>query len=122
MSYIARTSISEKKTLIRAMMKIYGIGFFHSKVILQKSGLGPDSRVTNLSQVKTLELEKDIYSLGLLLNQELKRDYKKRISLLCEIHSYRGFQHRRGLPVRGQRTHSNGSKRPKFKFNPSLNA
>jgi small subunit ribosomal protein S13 len=89
---------------------IYGIGRSRSSNILTKAGISPDTRVKDLSAAEVDTIRKIIQDEG-SYEGDLRRDVGLAIKRLMEIGCYRGLRHRRGLPVRGQRTHTNARTR-----------
>lgn len=111
MSFIIGTPLPNDLILIYSFAHIYGIGLCHSKKICKKAGFGLDSRGKDVSFEQAKVLEKISENSGLVLGQDLRRFEKERIHRLCRISTYRGLRHRKGLPVRGQRTHTNSKRR-----------
>ena len=106
MIYLLNTHLSHKKKVDQALQDIYGLGKHTSFQICDFVGLSSLVRLKQLSSVQLEQLTQMIsknYSIG----TELKRDHSQKISRLIHIASYRGFRHTQGLPVRGQRTHTN---------------
>jgi len=114
MSFIVGTPLPKDLVLIYSLTHIYGIGLYQSKIICKKAGFGLDSRGKDINYIQAKNLEKIIYNLSLVLSQDLRRFKKEKIYRLCDIFSYRGLRHRKGLPVRGQRTHTNSKRRSHF--------
>nr|QWK44960.1 ribosomal protein S13 [Protohalopteris sp.] len=111
MSFIIGTLLPSDLILIYSYAYIYGIGLYHSRIICKKVGFGLDSRGKDVNYTQAKALEKISENFGLVLGQDLRRFEKERIHRLCRIMSYRGLRHRKGLPVRGQRTHTNSKRR-----------
>lgn len=115
MSYIVGTSFSAEKSVFFSLSYIYGIGSYRSKILCNKSGFGLDCRFCDIdsNQVRILEnlIELSTYRWG----QDLDKFQKERIRRLHSIMCYKGLRHKRGLPVRGQRTHTNSKRRPILK-------
>nr|YP_011008403.1 ribosomal protein S13 [Syringoderma abyssicola]WBP70374.1 ribosomal protein S13 [Syringoderma abyssicola] len=112
MSYIIGTPLPKDKVLVYSLAHIYGIGLYQAKIICKKAGFGLDSRGKDLTPQQAKTIENIAEALPLVLGQDLRRFQKDKICHLCNISSYRGFRHRKGLPVRGQRTHTNAKRRP----------
>lgn len=116
MSYIVGTSFSTEKKIHFSLSYIYGIGSYRSKILCNKCGFGLDCRFCDidLNQIKMLEnlIEISEFKYG----QGLEKFQKERIQRLYSIMCYRGLRHKRGLPVRGQRTHTNSKLRPILKI------
>ena len=89
---------------------IYGIGLTTSKKILAETGVNPDTRVNDLTEDELSKL-RDYIQANLTTEGDLHREVSQNIKRLMEIGCYRGLRHRRGLPVRGQRTHTNARTR-----------
>ena len=112
MARIAGVDIPRDKRVEIALTYIYGIGLTTSKRMLALSGISPDTRVRDLNdaQVGTL---RDVIAKQLQgrVEGDLRRQIALNIKRLIEIGTYRGLRHRRGLPVRGQRTRTNARTR-----------
>ncbi|CAN0438767.1 unnamed protein product [Pylaiella littoralis] len=117
MPYIVGTSIPEDKVLVQSVGHIYGLGFTQSISLCKKAGFGSDSRGRHVSFSKGKLLGNLAEATPLPLGADLRRFTNDKIKRLCSLSTYRGSRHRKGLPVRGQRTHTNAKKRPPFKFN-----
>jgi len=117
MPFIIGTSIPEDKVLVQSVAQIYGIGLYQSKILCKKGGFGSDSRGSDVTFSKGKILEKLAEATALPLGPDLRRFKNDKIRRLCIISAYRGLRHRKGLPVRGQRTHTNAKKRPLLKLN-----
>lgn len=110
MARIAGVDLPREKRIEAGLTYIYGIGFSSAKKILDKTKVNPDTRVKNLT-------EEDITKLRSVLESEykvegtLRGEVAMNIKRLVDISSYRGLRHRRGLPVRGQRTKTNARTR-----------
>lgn len=89
---------------------IYGIGLTTSKKILAETGVNPDIRCNDLSE-EDLSRLRDYIQANFTVEGDLHREVSQNIKRLMEIGCYRGLRHRRGLPVRGQRTHTNARTR-----------
>ena len=111
MARIAGVDLPREKRVEIGLTYIYGIGVSSSNKILAKAGVNPDTRVKDLTddQVNSIRkvLEEDEYK----LEGDLRREVALNIKRLTEIGCYRGLRHRRGLPVRGQRTKTNARTR-----------
>nr|YP_009672644.1 ribosomal protein S13 [Dictyopteris divaricata]QDB64129.1 ribosomal protein S13 [Dictyopteris divaricata] len=115
MSYIVGTSLPKDKNLAYSLCRIYGLGFYQSKIICDRGGFGTDCLPNDLNPNQIKDLSKLVESMPVLLGQDLRRFNSNRVKHLVGIASYRGLRHRKGLPVRGQRTHTNAKKRSAFK-------
>lgn len=110
MPRIAGVDLPNEKRLEVALTYIYGIGRNTAGRILKKTGISPDVRAKNLSEADTGKLRQVIeneYKVEGALRGEIAMSVKR----LMDIGSYRGLRHRKGLPVRGQRTHTNARTR-----------
>lgn len=106
MPRLAGIDLPESQRIDFALTKIYGVGWALSKEILKKSGVDPSKRIKNLDEKELTQLAKAIDEYE--VEGDLKRTIRQNIQRLKDIGSYRGIRHNRGLPVRGQRTKSNG--------------
>lgn len=93
-----------------ALTSIYGIGLTQSQKALEACKINPDTRVKDLSEEELSKL-RDYIQANLRVEGDLHRDVSQNIKRLMEIGCYRGLRHRKGLPVRGQRTHTNARTR-----------
>ncbi len=100
---------SDKRIEI-ALTYIYGIGLTTSKKVLAETGVNPDTRVRDLTEDDLTKL-RDYIQNNLKVEGDLHREVSQNVKRLMEIGCYRGLRHRRGLPVRGQRTHNNARTR-----------
>jgi small subunit ribosomal protein S13 len=89
---------------------IYGIGKTLSQDILEKAAIDPNTRVSDLSEAEVARL-REIIDREYLVEGDLRREVQMNVKRLIEIGCYRGLRHRMGLPVRGQRTRTNGRTR-----------
>jgi len=110
MARIAGVDLPRAKRVEIALTYIYGIGVSRSNKILGKAGIDPNVRVKDLSEEETSRIAKIIDVEG-GVEGDLRKDVAMNIKRLMEIGSYRGLRHRRNLPVRGQRTHTNARTR-----------
>jgi small subunit ribosomal protein S13 len=110
MARIAGVDLPRQKRVEIALTYIYGIGVARSNSILAKSGIDPNVRVKDLSEEEASRIARMIDSEG-GVEGDLRKDVAMNIKRLMEIGSYRGMRHRRNLPVRGQRTHTNARTR-----------
>src|SRR5579862_4215551 len=110
MARIAGIDLPRQKRVEIALTYIYGIGVARSNSILVKAGISPNVRVKDLSEEEASRIAKIIDSEG-AVEGDLRKDVAMNIKRLMEVGSYRGMRHRRGLPVRGQRTHTNARTR-----------
>jgi small subunit ribosomal protein S13 len=110
MARIAGVDLPREKRVEIGLTYIYGIGLTTAKQILASTGVDPDTRVKDLSEEETVKLREYIDK-NLMIEGDLRRETSLNIKRLMEIGCYRGLRHRRGLPVRGQRTHTNARTR-----------
>src|SRR5215216_2708890 len=110
MARIAGVNIPLNKRVEIGLTYIYGIGRSSSKEILSTAGVSPDTYVRDLTDDEVLKLREQIDQ-QLTVEGDLRRERSQNVKRLMEIGSYRGLRHRRGLPVRGQRTKTNGRTR-----------
>jgi len=110
MARIAGIDLPKEKRIEIALTYIYGIGISSSRKIVKAAGVSPDTRAKDLK-------EEEVSRIAALIQKEyrvegdLRRETSRNIKRLIDIGSYRGFRHRRSLPVRGQRTKSNARTR-----------
>ena len=107
MLYLLETNLPENKSVLFALTYIYGIGNSTAFRICKKLGFSTNLKIKDLTQDQTLEILQTIDSMDLVLNNELKKLKSLSLKNLIQIKSYRGLRRVRGLPVRGQRTHTN---------------
>jgi len=110
MARIAGVDLPPNKRLVVGLTYIYGIGPSLSKKILQDAGVNPDQKVAELDDEDTTKIRQLIEE-EYRVEGDLRKEVSFNVKRLMEIGSYRGFRHRRGLPVRGQRTHTNARTR-----------
>src|SRR5687768_4003557 len=110
MARIAGIDLPRAKRVEVALTYIYGIGNSRSKTILAKAGIDPSMRVKDLSEEEASKIARIIDTEG-EVEGDLRKEVAMNIKRLMEIGSYRGMRHRRNLPVRGQRTHTNARTR-----------
>ena len=110
MERIAGVDLPRQKRVEIALTYIYGIGVSRSNKILGKAGIERSVRVKDLSEEETSRIAKIIDMEG-GVEGDLRKEIAMNIKRLMEIGSYRGMRHRRNLPVRGQRTHTNARTR-----------
>jgi small subunit ribosomal protein S13 len=110
MARIAGINIPLNKRVEIGLTYIYGIGRSQSNAILKKAGVDPDTYVKDLTDDEVIKL-RDAIDQDLTVEGDLRRELSQNIKRLMEIGAYRGLRHRRGLPVRGQRTKTNGRTR-----------
>jgi len=110
MARIAGVDIPRDKRLEVSLTYIYGIGRTTSNKVIEATGLNPDTRVRDLTDEEVAKLRTWIDA-NLKVEGDLRRDVAQDIQRKISIGSYQGLRHRRGLPVRGQRTHTNARTR-----------
>ena len=110
MARIAGADIPNDKRVEIALTYIYGIGLSSSKRILQATAINPGTRVKDLTEYEITQLRESIEQ-QYTVEGDLRRELAMNIKRLMDIGSYRGLRHRRGLPVRGQRTRTNARTR-----------
>ncbi|MBR4960473.1 MAG: 30S ribosomal protein S13 [Clostridia bacterium] len=110
MARISGVDIPNNKRVEIALTYIYGIGPKSSKDILAKTGINPDIRAKDLTEDDIAKLRDEIEN-NYTVEGELRREVAMNIKRLVEINCYRGIRHRKGLPVRGQRTKTNARTR-----------
>lgn len=110
MARIAGVDLPRDKRVEVALTYIYGIGLTTSRQILAATGVSPDTRVRDLTEEEVATLRSYIDK-NYKVEGDLHREEAQNIKRLIEIGSYRGLRHRRGLPVRGQRTKTNARTR-----------
>ena len=110
MARIAGNDLPREKRVEIGLTYIYGIGLSTSQKILASTGVNPDTRVKDLSEEEVNEIRTYINK-NLIVEGDLRRDVALNIKRLVEIGCYRGIRHRKGLPVRGQKTKTNARTR-----------
>lgn len=109
MARIEGVDLPRDKRVVVALTYIYGIGRTTSEDILDETGIDPATRVRDLTESELQKLRGVIS--GITTEGDLRRQVQMNIKRLIEIRSYRGLRHRQNLPVRGQRTRTNGRTR-----------
>ncbi len=110
MARISGVDLPKDKRVEIGLTYIYGIGRKSAKDILEKAGINPDIRVKDLTDDQEAAL-RDVIDKGYTIEGDLRREVALNIKRLTEIGCYRGMRHRRGLPVRGQRSKTNARTR-----------
>ena len=110
MPRIVGVDIPKNKRIETALTYIFGIGLTRSGEILKKSGVNLDTRAKDLSEEEVAKISTTIQK-EYRVERDLRREITQNIKRLTGIGCYRGLRHRRGLPVRGQRTHTNARTR-----------
>ena len=106
MARIAGVDLPREKRVETALTYIFGVGDSVSKQILENSAVNPDTRVRDLSDEEVARL-RQVIDRSVKVEGALRTEIAMNIKRLMDIGSYRGVRHRRGLPLRGQRTHTN---------------
>lgn len=109
MARIAGINIPDNKHTVIALTAIYGIGPTTAKKLCASAGIAPDAKVRDLSEPELETLRNEIG--GMTIEGDLRREISMNIKRLMDLGSYRGIRHRRGLPLRGQRTKTNARTR-----------
>ena len=109
MARIAGVDLPREKRVEIGLTYVYGIGLTSSQKILKDAGVNPDTRVKDLTDDEVANIRKAME--GYKVEGDLRREVALNIKRLTEIGCYRGIRHRRGLPVRGQRTKTNARTR-----------
>ena len=110
MARLIGVDLPRNKRVEIGLTYIYGIGLTTSKKILAETGINPDTRTDDLTEEELTKL-RDYLQTNLTVEGDLHREVSQNVKRLMEIGCYRGLRHRRGLPVRGQRTHTNARTR-----------
>jgi small subunit ribosomal protein S13 len=110
MARIAGVDIPREKRVEVALTYVYGIGRTTSQKVLEAAGVNPDTRVRNLTEDEVARIRSYIDQ-SLRVEGDLRRDVAQEIKRKIEIGCYQGVRHRKGLPVHGQRTHTNARTR-----------
>ncbi|MCD1261977.1 30S ribosomal protein S13 [Paenibacillus athensensis] len=110
MARIAGVDLPRDKRVVIALTYIFGIGNTTAQKIIDTTGISADTRVRDLTEDEVSKI-RDVIDKSLKVEGDLRREISLNIKRLIEIGSYRGLRHRRGLPVRGQRTKTNARTR-----------
>ena len=111
MARIAGIDLPKEKRVEIGLTYVYGIGRKTANHILAKAGVNPDTRVKDLTDDDEAKIRDAIEQLGVAVEGDLRREVALNIKRLVEINCFRGTRHRKGLPVRGQRTKTNARTR-----------
>ena len=109
MARIAGVNIPAQKHTVIALTSIYGIGHTRARSICERAGVKPDVKVKDLTDAEVDSLRTEIGRFS--VEGDLRREVSMNIKRLMDLGAYRGLRHRRGLPVRGQRTRTNARTR-----------
>ncbi len=110
MPRIAGVDLPRDKRVEIALTYIYGVGRSRAREILSKTGVNPDTRMRDITEEEAARL-REVIERDYTIEGDLRREVQGNIQRLMEIGAYRGLRHRRGLPVRGQRTRTNARTR-----------
>ena len=110
MARIAGVNLPLNKRVEVGLIYIYGIGRSTARRIVEKAGVNPDTYVKDLTDDEVIKL-REVIDDDLMVEGDLRRERSQNVKRLMEIGAYRGLRHRRGLPVNGQRTKTNGRTR-----------
>lgn len=110
MARIAGVNIPTNKRTVIALQYIHGIGAKNAEDIITKVGIDPARRVNELSDAEIIQV-REVIDRDYIVEGDLRRQTSMNIKRLMDLGCYRGLRHRRGLPVRGQRTHTNARTR-----------
>src|ERR687885_2239899 len=110
MARIAGVDLPNKKRVEIGLTYIYGIGRSRSLSLCHRAGVDPDKRVAEMTEDETNRVRQILEEEG-AVEGDLRKEISMNIKRLIEMGAYRGLRHRRGLPVRGQRTHTNARTR-----------
>jgi small subunit ribosomal protein S13 len=107
---IAGVNLPTNKRVVIALQYIHGVGQKIAKEIMEKVNLPPERRVSQLTDAEVLQI-REIIDRDFMVEGDLRREVSMNIKRLMDLGCYRGLRHRKGLPVRGQRTHTNARTR-----------
>ena len=110
MARIAGVNIPASKRVEVALTYIHGLGAFKARQICAKVGIPAPKRVSELTEAELIRI-REVIDRGYVVEGDLRRETSMNIKRLMDLGCYRGLRHRRGLPVRGQRTHTNARTR-----------
>lgn len=110
MARIAGVDLPRNKRMVVALTYIYGVGKAVAKKCLESAGIDESKRTDDLTEVETAKI-RDILEKNFSIEGDLRREISMNIKRLVDLGAYRGVRHRKGLPVHGQRTHSNARTR-----------
>ena len=111
MPRIIGVDIPKEKKIEIALTYLYGIGRMQSNVLLKETGIDPNKRAKDLSEEEISRITNYLQKGSLRIEGDLRRDISQNIKRLMDIGSWRGMRHKKGLPVRGQRTRTNSRTR-----------
>ena len=110
MARIAGVNIPTQKRVEIGLRYIHGIGPAKAREIMEKVGISPERRVHDLTDSEVIQI-REVIDRDFLVEGDLRRDVAMNIKRLMDLGCYRGLRHRKGLPVHGQRTHTNARTR-----------
>ena len=110
MARIAGVNIPTQKKIAVGLTSIYGIGHYNAKCIIEKAGIPENRRVADLTDAEILKI-REIIDKDYTVEGDKRREVSMNIKRIVDLGTYRGLRHRKGLPVRGQRTHTNARTR-----------
>jgi small subunit ribosomal protein S13 len=110
MARIAGVDLPREKAIGVSLTYIFGIGSSTARKICDAAGVAAESKTFNLDESEVIRL-RDVIEQSYKVEGDLRRETAQNVKMLMDIGSYRGLRHRRGLPVRGQRTHTNARTR-----------
>jgi len=110
MARIAGVDLPRRKHILHALPYLYGVGPSTSAAICQKAKVDPTKKVDDLTDAEVKRV-RDTIDADYIVEGDLRREVQMNIKRLMDLGCYRGLRHRRGLPVRGQRTHTNARTR-----------
>jgi small subunit ribosomal protein S13 len=111
MPRILGVDIPKEKRIEISLTYLYGVGRYISNKILKEAGISPDKRAKDLSEDEISQIANIIQKNGYKVEGDLRREISQNIKRLIDIGSWRGLRHKKGLPVRGQRTRTNARTR-----------
>jgi small subunit ribosomal protein S13 len=111
MARIAGVDLPRRKHIAFALPYIYGIGKSNAKVICKKAGIDPSKKVEELTDAEVKAIRDVLEGDEIKVEGDLRREVQMNIKRLMDLGCYRGLRHRKGLPVNGQRTHTNARTR-----------
>jgi small subunit ribosomal protein S13 len=111
MPRIIGVDIPKEKRIEIALTYLYGIGRAQSNIVLKEAGIDPNKRAKDLSDEEVQRITQILQKSALRIEGDLRRDISQNIKRLMDIGSWRGLRHKKGLPVRGQRTRTNARTR-----------
>ena len=111
MPRIIGIDIPKEKRIEIALTYLYGIGRAQSNIVLKEAGISPDKRAKDLTEEEVSRITQILQKGSLRIEGDLRRDISQNIKRLMDIGAWRGMRHKKGLPVRGQRTRTNARTR-----------